>query len=95
MKQYSFVGKTEVLAAASPRTAAPECPGPIVHRGLLVSWGSGAGEQSWNLSGWQWGTQRAAQVQESQGGSPQARVSTLEGSCGLAAGRRPTAVAAV
>lgn len=32
---------------------------------------------------------------ESQGGSTQARVSTLEGSCGLAAGRRHTAVAAV
>lgn len=34
MKQYGFVGKTEVLAAASPRTDAPKLPGPMVHRGL-------------------------------------------------------------
>lgn len=52
MKQNSFVGKTEVLAAATPRTAVPELPGLMIHRGLLVSWGSGAAEQSWILPGW-------------------------------------------
>jgi len=44
MKQYDFAGRTEVLAAASPRTDAPELPGPVVHWGLLVSWGSGGAE---------------------------------------------------
>lgn len=83
MKQNGFVGKIEAPAAATPRTAAPELPGPLVHRSLLVSWGSRAAEQIWILPGWQWGTHGGACVQESQGGIPQSRVSTLEEKCGL------------
>lgn len=78
-----FEGKTVVLAAASPRTAAPGLPGPVGHRALLASQGVELGSRARSCA------------QECQGGRQPAWVSILKGSCGLAAGRRPTAVAAI
>lgn len=80
---HGFEGKTVVLAAASPKTPAPGVPGPVGHRALLAS------------QGVELGIRARCCAQECQGGSQLAWVSILKRNCGLAAGRRPTAVVAI
>lgn len=66
---HGFEGKTVVLAAASPRTAAPGLPGPMGHRALLAS------------EGVELGIRARSCAQECQGGSQLVWVSILKGNC--------------
>lgn len=75
--EYHGFERKLVLAAANPRTAAPELPGPMGHKALQASQGVGLGSRARSCA------------QECQGGSQPAWVSILRGKCGIAAAAGP------